>query len=244
MLYNNPTGNSMDMITKLNQYASTYPASSVAVHGGSSGGGGKSSSRNSIPSAGVTTGATIAVSTEKTQIFEDVPQGHWAERSIMALYAENIISGVGENLFMPSNNVTREQFVKMLIAALGYTVSDNDCEFSDVEKGQWYYPYISTAVENGIVSGISDTEFGIGNFITREQIAAMCYRALERIDVDSVATEEFRDQADVSEYAVEAVVNMRKLGIINGNENGEFLPKNYATRAEAAQIIFGIINLK
>lgn len=242
-LYSNPAANSADLITKLNKYASDYPAGSGGGGGGSSSGGGN---KNNTPSggSGIVSGGSNTSSGEKTTVFEDVPSGHWAQKSIMALYSKNIVSGVEKNLFKPNDYVTREQFVKMLVSAVNIGISDDDeCAFADAEKGTWYYPYVAAAVKSGIVSGISETEFGIGSLITREQIAAMCFRALKLTGTDSIAAEEFKDSADISEYAAEAVSEMRKLGIINGNENGEFLPKNYATRAEAAQIIFGIISM-
>lgn len=246
-LYSNPAANSADLITKLNKYAADYPAGST---GGGSGSGSSSGSgggnKNNTPSggSGIVSGGSGVSSGEKTIIFEDVPSGHWAQKSIMALYSKNIVSGVDKNLFKPNDFVTREQFVKMLVSAVNTEISEDDeCAFTDVERGTWYYPYVAAAVKGGIVSGVSETEFGIGNLITREQIAAMCFRALKLTSTDAIAAEEFKDSADVSEYAAEAVSEMRKLGIINGNENGEFLPKNYATRAEAAQIIFGIISM-
>ena len=105
----------------------------------------------------------------------------------------------------------------------------------------WYSGYVAAAVKNGIAFGKDETTFGIGELITREQIAAMCARIIGKTSDE--LTEDFADSDDISEYAKDGVMLMKKLGVIKGNESGEFKPKSYATRAEAAQIIYGIINL-
>lgn len=241
-LYANPAKSTAEMITALNGYAKENPYKP----GGSGGtGGGSSSSGGKAPVSGgspVVSGGTQNVT--KTAVFSDIPSGHWAEKSIMALYANGTVSGMTENTFAPNDYVTREQFLKMLVHAMGYTLVTEQSAFEDADSDAWYYPYVCTAVKNGIASGISETEFGVGGYITREQIAAMCYRAMKLPAADAGVIEEFADQGDIAEYAGEAALRMRGMGIISGNENGEFLPKNFATRAEAAQIIFGVINTR
>lgn len=50
----------------------------------------------------------------------------------------------------------------------------------------------------------------------------------------------FNDENEIDEYAKEAVAALSKAKIING-DNGNFRPKSYATRAEAAKIVYEII---
>ena len=146
---------------------------------------------------------------------------------------------MGDGLFEPMECVTREQFVKMLVAALKIDIENAECKFDDVDTEQWYYPYVAAAYQKQIVFGTDENSFGIGTNITREQMAAMCARVMT---VSSDRTvENFADDADISDYAKESVMLMKKMGIINGDENGNFNPKAYATRAEAAQIIYGIL---
>ncbi|HHW00656.1 MAG TPA: S-layer homology domain-containing protein, partial [Clostridiaceae bacterium] len=52
----------------------------------------------------------------------------------------------------------------------------------------------------------------------------------------------FTDEAEISGYAKEAVAAIQKAGIIKGTGDGRFAPKNNATRAEAAVIIYRLLN--
>ena len=213
------------------------PGSGSGSGSGSGGGGGSSRPSSSAGSTIVSGGKTDTI--EKSEIFSDLDKVTWAKNSIMSLYAKGIVSGMGDGLFEPMECVTREQFVKMLVAALKIDIENAECKFDDVDTEQWYYPYVAAAYQKQIVFGTDENSFGIGTNITREQMAAMCARVMT---VSSDRTvENFADDADISDYAKESVMLMKKMGIINGDENGNFNPKAYATRAEAAQIIYGIL---
>ena len=91
--------------------------------------------------------------------------------------------------------------------------------------------------------GISDTEFGIGSEITREQMAAMVYRAVKASGLNILQGEAaaFADSDTISDYAREACEFMAKSGIMNGKTGGVFEPNATATRAEAAKVIYELL---
>ena len=103
----------------------------------------------------------------------------------------------------------------------------------------WYAPYISAAARSGLVMGIDGDIFGVGQKVTRQDIAVFLYRVVDYLNIDlpTIKKPELKDKGDVSEYALDAVTALAEAGIINGNENGEFAPKNSATRAETARLI-------
>lgn len=174
--------------------------------------------------------------------FNDLGEAQWASDYINALAAKNIIDGVGNDRFDPNGDVTREQFVKMLIGAFGIAASPSGSSFVDVDSSMWYALYVSAACEAGIVSGISDTEFGIGKPISREQMAAMSVRAMNMrgfAPVGGALT--FADRAEISSYAYDAVAALYSSGIINGMTDSEFAPKSNLTRAQAAKVIYLIM---
>ncbi|WP_038068691.1 S-layer homology domain-containing protein, partial [Thermoanaerobacterium aotearoense] len=51
----------------------------------------------------------------------------------------------------------------------------------------------------------------------------------------------FSDDKSISDWARNVVANAAKLGIVNGEPNNVFEPKGNATRAEAAAIIYGLL---
>jgi len=243
-LYKNMPSDLKGIAQRLNDLSVVYRGINNSIVAGGGGGGSSQKNHSSIPSSLGTSGVVPngpVETAEKKEIFSDLDNVAWAKDSIMALYAKGVVSGMGDGKFEPMQNVTREQFVKMLVSAMELLTELSSCDFEDVDKNQWYYPYVACAAEKQIVFGINETTFGIGTNVTREQMAAMCARVIKRTSDKTVET--FIDDAEISDYARESVMLMKKLGVINGNEEGKFNPKAYATRAEAAQIIYGILCL-
>lgn len=207
--------------------------------GGSGGGGGAS---------GGSVGAkefeeTIKESTQasSTASFADVSQSHWAHSYITELTASGVISKAYN--YRPSDKVTREEFVKLIIAATGGINSDTQSQgFTDTDNTAWYYPYITAAHDRGIVTGNIDGSFGIGTTITRQDAAAMLYRAIENKNTHDAAMT-FTDGTVVSVYAAEAITYLANEGILNGYEDGSFRPFDNLTRAESAKIIYMLSTL-
>ena len=124
----------------------------------------------------------------------------------------------------------------MLVLSLGIRLA-GDVSFDDVDNTAWYYAYIAAAYNAGIVNGIDADRFGVGEYITREQMAAMACRALNVTDIPGTALAVFADDSEISAYAQDSVYYMQYKGIINGIGNNLFAPKANASRAQAAKII-------
>lgn len=175
-----------------------------------------------------------------TDMFTDLDTVPWAKEAINALAKEKIVSGVSEYSFEPDRLVTREEFVKLLTLACGIKTSGAKSSFDDVLETDWFYPYVSAAYESEIVSGVTQNFFGTGSYISREDMAVMVYRALEKKELigESAEKTEFSDNAEISDYAKDPVGIIAAMGIINGTGNNEFSPNQNATRAQAAKIIY------
>ena len=52
----------------------------------------------------------------------------------------------------------------------------NPGRFKDVRDGAWYAEEVERAAELGLMVGISENEFGVGQPVTREQLAAVAVR--------------------------------------------------------------------
>lgn len=179
-------------------------------------------------------------------VFGDVKKENWAYEYINVLYREGIVSGDENGMFYPENNITREEFVKMLVNALKLkTESDVELNFDDVDLNSWYAPFVKTAFFHKIVNGVSETSFGTGRNITREDMAVMAYRCVFKDEQTADNRKDvFEDDGEISDYAKAAVYSMKEKGIIGGTGAGLFEPKRYSERAEAAKIIYNCLNLK
>jgi len=112
--------------------------------------------------------------------------------------------------------------------------------FADVPEDQWYSGAISWAASNGIVSGITSTEFAPDSDISREQMALIIYRfaKLQGYDVSDVADiSSFADTDDVSDWALGALSWANKAELVNGTSKTTLSPKATATRAQVAAIL-------
>ena len=126
----------------------------------------------------------------------------------------------------------------MIVSASGLYSASAECEFGDVQNGQWYYKYISSAVSAGLVNGVSEDTFGTGGLITREDAAVIAARILDKfgkkVNAESAV---FTDANLISDYAADSINTLAALGIISGQPDGSFEPQGALTRAQAARII-------
>jgi len=174
-------------------------------------------------------------------LFNDVPESHWAFNAVTYLKVNNIVTGSGNNDFMPDSLVTREQLVKMILAAArDEIINDAENKFADVDSSSWYAPYVLTALQKGYVNGISNTEFGVGQFATRQDICVIINRV---INLEATNNSGFNDGDMIADYAKEAVSALSGKGIVTGYPNGSFGPREYCTRAEMATIIYRTMEL-
>ncbi len=178
--------------------------------------------------------------------FSDVADNHWAKEFINNLCAKGILNGIGNNMFAPDQNVTREQFAKIIAEAFGLVNEDATCDFSDVESGSWYEKYVASVYEKGIVNGIGDNMFGTGKSITRQDMATMIIRAAKacNMDISDKSSFEYNDHHKIADYAKEAVEVLVGWGVVSGFEDNTFRPLENSTRAQVAKIVSGVLERK
>jgi hypothetical protein len=177
---------------------------------------------------------------ENTNVFSDVTSTHWAKNYIEYLYNEGIIKGTNDGKFEPDRNITREEVCSILINALGITNNDKDVEFSDVNVNMWFYKSVAMSYSAGIVNGISETEFGTGTNISRQDLVTMIVRATTVAEFEHELINEkttFADEADIADYAKDSIRKLQMTGILSGNSDGNVNPLGTATRAEVAKLI-------
>ncbi|MBR5505742.1 MAG: S-layer homology domain-containing protein [Clostridia bacterium] len=182
----------------------------------------------------------------KSLPFTDISSAHWSYESVASLYAQNIISGTSDTTFEPDRLVTREEFVKMLVAAFGlYDVSAQNV-FSDVSDDDWSVAYLASAYKAGLTTGRGDGSFGKGETLTRQDMAVLAARGaqLSNLELANVASSPFADESQISAYAADSIYTLSGAGIINGVGGGLFSPKTACTRAMAAKVCNELLKLR
>mgnify|MGYP004602791801 CR=1 FL=1 len=175
-------------------------------------------------------------------MFSDVASDHWAYKAIYRLKELEIISGVSDDMFAPDKTITREQFVKLLCEAMKLSAADSSAHFSDVDENAWYAKYVNIAYANGIISGVGDGLFGVGRNIKRQELCTMIARAINA-QTESGTQLQFSDSGDIAEYAKNSVAYLVHNGAVNGFSDNTFRPNDYCTRAQAAKIIYEVMNI-
>lgn len=176
--------------------------------------------------------------------FNDIDGVEWASEAIVALADKGIINGKSEGYFQPNAKITREEFVKILVGAMGYENEPYDGNvFGDVNADDWFCSYVNIAYSKGLVKGIGDGLFGTGELITRQDMSVMLYNAMLMAGSDIPSGEiVFEDAYMISDYAVSAIGTLCELGIVNGVSETMFEPLGDATRAQAAKVVYGALN--
>ena len=227
-------------VTKQKTFGITVSGTGGGSSGGGSSSGGSGSSGGGIPWNGTSDSANNSNNSGNFSEFEDLESVPWVIEAVMTLKNKGIVNGVNDKEFAPNESITREEFAAMAVRAFNLpTVDLNDELFVDVPQNMWYNTVVAAAYNAGIIKGRDDGSFGAGEKITREDMVVMLYRAAKLSGYKSI---EFKDGDSVSDYAAEAVRELSAAGIITGDESGFFRPKATATRAEAAVMIYRIIN--
>ena len=151
------------------------------------------------------------------------------------------MNGISETKFAPKLEVTRGMFVTILYRAAGEPEVSAATNFADVTTDKYYAKAVAWANANGIVKGITETEFAPDNNITREQMAAILYRYSKNKAAAGEIT--YTDKAAISDYALDAVAWAKAAGVMEGNADGTFAPLRNASRAEAAAVFVRLLNL-
>lgn len=167
---------------------------------------------------------------EKVGEYTDI-ENHYAKDAIEALAKFGI--GFADSEFKPDINITQADFVTLLNAAF------KDYGPIVIYKGISYNDIYDDAIEDGIVK---EDEYSPDADVTRDLAAKMMVRALgfeEVATLDGIYVPIF---ADVSADSVGFTSILGAMGVIKGDENGNFNPSGTVTRADAAIMLYNYLS--
>lgn len=177
--------------------------------------------------------------------YVDVPEHYWAWDNIQVLTSRHIVQGVSDSRFLPEGSVTRAEFAAMCVRLLGLSQSSSPAMFNDVPPGSWFENVIATAADAGILQGDGDGNVRPYDSITRQEMAVVAMRVLNYLTGNKAGVsgeaEPFADHDSIAPWALEAVYAARHAGLLTGRPGYLFEPLEYTTRAEAAAIIYRLL---
>lgn len=178
--------------------------------------------------------------------YTDVKASAWYYSAVKYMVEKGYMGSTSTKVknFEPGKTLTRAEFVQVLYKIKGSKVSCAN-PFADVKADKWYYDAVLWAYKNGITSGTTASTFSPNEPVTREQVAQFLYNAYGVGTAASDRISAFPDGSKVSGWARTAMNWAIQKGIISGEKHADgsvtLNPKQTATRAELASIIFRML---
>lgn len=166
--------------------------------------------------------------------FRDLSQ-KWYRDGIRFCVEQGLMDGVSDTVFDPDGTMTRAMAVTVLWRMAGSPAPKANADFTDVEPGSWYSKAVAWAKADGIVNGVSETEFAPNAQVSRQQLTAMLWRYAGAPKAEG-GLGSFADAAQVASYAAEAMAWAVEEGVINGMD-GCLNGQANATRAQFAEMV-------
>ena len=172
--------------------------------------------------------------------FTDVNENDWFYENVMRAVELGILSGKGNGIFAPNENITRRDFAIMLAQALGHSNSEPATSpFKDVADNDYGVSSIAYLYEQGITAGDDKGNFNPDANITRQEAATMLAKAFE---ATGTSTELYTDDAKIADWAKGFVYACKDAGLMSGDVAGTFRPTDTLTRAEAASAMVNAVD--
>ena len=183
--------------------------------------------------------------------FTDVPRTSWAFRSIEELTAAGIAAGYPNGTFEPNADVTRAEFLKLLLGAMRVPPKVSSAQpFSDVMGTDWFAGYVDAAASTGLLKG-NEGLARPGATITRQEAAVLLVRAARQARLalpagpsSLSAALEPSDESAIAPWAATDVNAALAAGLLHGFPDGTFRPGADLSRAEAAAMIEGLVSMR
>ena len=186
----------------------------------------------------------------KANDFTDVSRSDWFYDYVDYVSSKGYFRGTTKTTFSPQRNMTRAMFVVVLSRFDGAKGDSSQSAFTDVAPGAWCTAAINWAAANKIVEGKGDGTFAPDAPITRAQMCAIINRYLNYYKKNNKVTlsqtgsvSAMSDQNTIPSYAVDAIKQCQRYGLIIGFKDGTFRPNALSTRAHVAAVIYRMADL-
>ncbi len=176
-------------------------------------------------------------------VFSDLAPTHWCYNKIIDFESKGYVCGYEDGTFKADQTITRAEYVKIVNNFFGYKQNtEKVANFSDVNSGDWFAPYVNEAVERGYITGFEDGTFRPQDPIRRQEATVILARILG-IDkevypanhIDGLA--QYSDSDEVQDWARVAIHSYSVYNFINGYTDGTLKILQNVTRAETVELL-------
>ncbi len=177
----------------------------------------------------------------------DTSYSEWARESVNGAIDIDIVPDNLQSNY--TNKITRQEFCQLAVQMYMIKTKANidmnvKSPFTDVDD-----PYVTTAYNLKIVSGVGENEFAPDNHITRQEAAVMVNNLANLIDIKSEGKNrtKFVDEKYFATWAKDAIYNVSSIKsgdvyVMSGTGEGKFSPWYNYTREQAIATILRLYN--
>lgn len=183
--------------------------------------------------------------------FSDINEVSWASSTIQAVSDKGLINGYEDGTFRAKNNVTYSEAMVMIYnlmdktgnlkASAANTLPIYQSVLNTYKIPTWSQSTVAYGLSAQILMAADLPKFttnGVSNPATRQDVAVMFGRALsEKYDIYAGTGVNYNDVWRISDEAMPYVDLLTRLGIVTGDDSGNFNPTANITRAEMAVIM-------
>ena len=189
---------------------------------------------------------SVFAETDPCASFTDVNRSSWYHTALDFVVKNQLMSGTSKTTFAPGSTVSRAMTVQTFYAIAGKPTYSGMSAFHDVARGSWYFESVNWASANHLAAGTGGGAFRPNDNVTREQLAVFFkafagYRGKNATSRKALSG--YVDQSSVSGYAKDAMSWAVAVGLISGKGSGRLAPKDTATRAELAQMLYRFMSI-
>ncbi len=177
--------------------------------------------------------------------FLDVFDHDWYSKAVTFISARNITKGTGENKYSPMTNISRADFLVMLMRAYKLEPTEDYSSDNFIDGGATYYsPYLSLAKKMGLAQGVGNNLFLPEKEITRQEMFSLVYKILQVLEElpenKTNIHKAFSDTDSISDWAKAPIEYLVSKGIVSG-KGDKLDPLGQSTRGEMAQLLYNIL---
>ncbi len=176
--------------------------------------------------------------------FSDVKSGDWFYKSVKYAYENSLMTGKSATVFGPKDKVTRAEIVTVFYRmAKGFGEwPEKNLAFTDLasSSNKWYARYVGWAKGEGLIDGYEDGSVRPDAPVTRQELAKLIVSFIRYLRADASsdgAVGSFTDADTFPKWSREYIEELRRTGLMKGDDKGRFNPKATATRAETATVL-------
>ncbi len=183
----------------------------------------------------------IAPMTAISASFSDVEDGSIHYGAIEYLYNKGVISGYPDGSFKPDQTINRAEALKMVMLATDKAgETEQQIDFPDVSEEDWFYEYVTKAVEIGLVEGYDDGTFKPANNINVAESIKIILLAFDE-EIGNPPTQNPYPDVETSAWYSTYALYAKNKQYIESTDDGLLHAEKDITRGQFAEMIYRLL---